>query len=322
MKNKTMRAFITHSFLFLFFYQKEAQGQYFTALEVPGYSSLGINPNIGVNSQGVIYCELSIDTLFKNLLISINFGESWQPVQCPQLNSAQATIVFAANDKIYSYDYEGDTYVSADNGDNWTLVNTTTQVISISFASKTGILVGEKGNKIYVSLDDGASWSQRTIPISTSTFNVYDDGFSDDIYFFYQNELYRSTDFGVSWTLIFNNSQNLPQFDNIYAVFVNPYNGAIYMTPSNTSNYYASFDNGSTWEEQPFIPGSGSLPFSDTGKIYKPGGYYSNDNGQTWIQLNNGASPGFSRIYVVPNADCEKTPQPDSSHKSASCSSA
>jgi uncharacterized repeat protein (TIGR01451 family) len=300
-----MRAFITHSFfLFLFFiYRAEAQSQYFTDIDVPGFP-YGVDiPAIGINSQGIIYSQWTNNSKME-IYRSMNFGESWQLVQCPQNCSTNFRLVYGANDILYYTRSGGETYVSSDNGDNWTLVNALTPV-SIYFATKNGILVGKNEDKIYVSFDNGAIWVQRTIPLSITNSNVlYNDGVSDVIYFFFQNELYRSIDLGNTWTLVFDNSQSLPYFDGISNVFVNTYNGAIYIASgiNNFNNFYVSFDDGLTWEHQPLISQSNYLSFSETGRIYKSNGYYSDDDGQTWFPLDSAPGPNFRKVYAVPGA--------------------
>lgn len=93
---------------------------------------------------------------------------------------------------------------SADNGDTWTPVSTTAStVIRELTTDKAGnwLAVSDTENTLYRSVDNGATWAA----VTTQAVAAYDVELAPNgvaIAVGYQGKMQRSTDFGVTWTLI------------------------------------------------------------------------------------------------------------------------
>jgi photosystem II stability/assembly factor-like uncharacterized protein len=102
--------------------------------------------------------------------------------------------------------------------------------------------------------------------------------------------IYLSTDNGDTWV------QKVATFQFlILSLVINPINGYIFVRTPNTlyGELFRSTDNGENWEKVAFPSPITGVFIIPSGEIYIgtfSGVYYSNDNGDTWINKSNGLS--------------------------------
>jgi len=142
------------------------------------------------------------------------------------------------------------------------------------------------------------------------------------------SELYLSTDNGDTW----NKKSNTPSRNSlIYGVRlqVNPINGLLFLAGDYANGgLFRSNSNGATWVNIMyrvringfFITASGEIyvgcqEFDGVSSYYPSSCYYSNDNGNTWIEKSNGLPDRFAPLdlgtdgilYAGSNSNVEYT---------------
>ncbi len=192
------------------------------------------------------------------------------------------------------------------------------------------ILIGAVSGGIWKSTDGGSSWSPKTdgedqIAFGSMANNgdiVYAGtgeawGNSDAVY---GGGIYKSTDFGDSWTLLSSTTgANIWNFKNILKLAFDP-SGNIYAV-TKSYNYkhgvggyytsgglYESTDGGSSWTKinstsTNYYNGCDVVPISSSIILFatKSGGIFKTTNGGTnWNQVTSGLpSSGFQRIALA-----------------------
>jgi photosystem II stability/assembly factor-like uncharacterized protein len=110
----------------------------------------------------------------------------------------QTGVPFVCNNKIYAYyGYEGDVYVTENNGDSWSCVSESLSQGIDAFNIIGSNLIAANGNGIYHSVDGSATWTAAAKNV-THTKNLAVSGTS--IVAGTTDGLYYSTDNGVNWT--------------------------------------------------------------------------------------------------------------------------
>jgi len=118
------------------------------------------------------------------------------------------------------------------------------------------------------------------------------------------SEIFLSTDNGNSWV----KKNNVISAGPIYSIAINPINGYIFAGAQ--YGMFRSTDKGESWEsitsdmyiEDILITQSGEIYFGIKGNtsMYPVGGvYYSSDNGNTWIQKNNGLPYTYNELHNI-----------------------
>jgi len=119
------------------------------------------------------------------------------------------------------------------------------------------------------------------------------DNFDGDV-------LYLSTNSGDSWT---KKSNRL--FIGIYSLYVSPVND--YLFANTVSGLFRSTDDGASWENIMHYANVTGIIIAASGEIYmgyqkvdvrEAVCYYSNDNGNTWIEKSNGLNDSFQPVAI------------------------
>lgn len=201
-----------------------------------------------------------------------------------------------------------------------------------STASNSVIIAAGVSGGIWRSTNNGTSWVQTSLPsqLNSATCIAQDTraGHQDTWYVgtgesygnstnggnaFYQGDgIYKSTDNGLSWTLL--NSTNTPHaFDNYFSfvhnIAVNSSTGTIYAATINIIK--SSKDGGNTWKLELSSPVNSS--FSDviatqSGQIYasinssveNSGIWKTMDDGQSWTKITPSGFPAtYNRVVIA-----------------------
>lgn len=260
---KKIRQIITFIFALLLLINNPAITNWIKVPEVTGSSCiLPIGDIILVGSNNGVYR-------------SEDNGLSWSYFNIDNPNPG-ITGLAKNEDAIFAGTYNG-VYVSADTGKTWNWTGPSYTILSV-FANDSVVLACIHGGGLFRSENNGATWT----PTDGGTFYSYmvhenkilagtfsgifestDNGATWDFaglpnkmvtslsqntrYFFaanYTHGIYRSEDFGASWTL---SNQGLP-LDSVHAYSVFAY-GSLIFAGFSSNKIYLSRDNGSNWQD-------------------------------------------------------------------------
>jgi photosystem II stability/assembly factor-like uncharacterized protein len=153
---------------------------------------------------------------------------------------------------------------TTDGGNSWISINSGSLIgewsrdvfYPIEFPSiSTGYFFGSKNNKLYKTIDGGASWQPLTLPTGVTRVNMikfYNEniGMFVTLNYIGDNFIYRTYDGGNSWTkLSMVTNRNLHDIEFLPGSFSN-----VWFT--NFDNLYFSDDTGNTWQEVPIVDSS------------------------------------------------------------------
>ncbi len=201
--------------------------------------------------------------------------------------------LFYQGNKIFGLDYDGSMIISSDEGAGWSYGPSQGNVMGITNnGSALFCLTVPNANKIYMSTDNGDSWTHSgTAPTSTTVSNfIFNDivASSSAIYLAsINNGIFKSTDNGSSWNTINTNLQDL----EVRKLTINE-SVLLAITGNDRTGLFLSTDGGSNWA--PVNNGlsnkaiysaaiSGSSFFVST----EDGNYTSTNSGSTWTKINN-----------------------------------
>ena len=175
-------------------------------------------------------------------------------------------------------------------------------------------LAGYTPNRIYRSINNGASWGSAINGPSGQTFiNGIAIAPNGDLWLAGQSpdKIYRSTDNGANWKTGING----PSGQTLISGIAVARNGDLWLSGSTPDDIYKSTDNGATWSSAGISGPSGQraiagIAVAPNGDIWLAGSvpddvYRSTDNGQTWGSGIDGPSlqTRLSGISVAPNGD-------------------
>ena len=166
----------------------------------------------------------------------------------------------------------GGVYKSIDKANNWTLISLGevfsggNAAVKIHPTNPNNYLVSSN-NRIYQSLDGGASWLERYFTNGTGHEFTYSPLNNDIIFHASSSGLFKSTNGGLNWTQIY--------FDSCWDIDFHPTNNnVVYLLKSNPaakrSELFRSDDNGVTWilkDNGWYVPAEFDNAFDRGGKI-------------------------------------------------------
>jgi hypothetical protein len=204
------------------------------------------------------------------------------------------------SDILYGSNFSNQIYVSRNRGYDWTMFGSpvpgggTIKSIAISPLDTSKILCGVKVgpyDRIVKSTNGGATWTQTW----GGTFSYFGkpvefkNSHPDTVYTMGSDSLWRSVDFGSTWSLV----TITTTFDAWCDAEIHPDSANILFVGDFTSGIWKSIDYGATWKHVYFSAGDGEIPsitidhfnhrimyasrYSGGGGILK-----STDGGETW----------------------------------------
>jgi photosystem II stability/assembly factor-like uncharacterized protein len=199
---------------------------------------------------------------FADISTGINGSAAWI---APFFQDAAASnVLYVATDRLFRSTNLGDSWTAISNSFSGAASSVSQSPVNpnnfIAVASETG-----PTSTVWISTNGGVTFQSRSVPgqatyikrvlchpSEPNTMFVLRTGFSAD------NKLYRSTDFGATWTNLSNNLPNIPHSD----LFIDPlYPNEWYV--ANDFGVYRSLNGGSIWErEADGMPITPALHFS------------------------------------------------------------
>ena len=184
--------------------------------------------------------------------------------------------------------------------------------------------LGLYGDGVYFTNDAGATWTARNVGLTGAALNVNSmDVYGPLIYISTDAGIYKSTNDGLNWTLVFEPKNALNQTLPSGAISVDPLvNSTVYAGVFNTdtlgnslasNGVYKSTDAGATWTQlsgmagKPvrdvrFIGANNTLVASVWDESANGGIFTSNDAGATWQAANNGLTSHLvNSVMGTPN---------------------
>jgi hypothetical protein len=276
-----------------------------------------------------IYINTSTGGVYKMLKVARSGGAIADLTNYPGTGTVNGFLVnmFSANSKIYAATSES-VYISSDQGANWSTVGFSgNAVFPISDGTNTAICMSKTGS-FYVTQDDGLSWNNYTLPITSS----YVTSITKDPASTVANPVYYASATlspAVKFTgKLIADPSTLPAYINFNWQSLNgPYGGVISKIQATADGNTlfavvgAAGSNGRLWKYSsgawsqinPVAANGGiydvevdasgnvyALPFLNPQKIYK-----STDLGVTWNPLTSTNLPATSnsiqKIKVLPN---------------------
>ncbi len=148
-------------------------------------------------------------------------------------------------------------YETLDQGATWSIIGTpgtagltttgSIAAIGLSQSAPNTIYVADDAGNVFVTNNDGTSWTQINLPGAAQSVNqlVVDPTNSNSVYavrdIFGPGKVFHSTDGGASWTDISGNLPDLPT----YALALDPTNNILYA--GNDNGVFASNNGGASW---------------------------------------------------------------------------
>lgn len=254
----------------------------------------GPEPMYGLTKFGsVYYAAGKYGALYK----STDAGDSWTSLvptitteTLRQIRFKTGTFGLAAGGSTTTADNLGFLLKTTDGGATWNDVgyNFTLQVYSFAMPTMETWYAGTGNNKLFKTTDAGATFTQQTNPISSTSADFYDMGFADELTGYAASStgnILKTVDGGTTWTLT-----NTP-FGTTTVYGLKVFNAQKVIAVGGSAKAFMTTDGGDNWTALVTnIPGSFfAIGFLDdfTGYI---GGYNSpspvlsktTDGGLTW----------------------------------------
>jgi photosystem II stability/assembly factor-like uncharacterized protein len=202
----------------------------------------------------------------------------------------------------------GGIFRSGDQGANWTGVNngiTNPSIYALGSGPNgsggTNLYAGAFLGDAFRSSDNGASWTSigSGLPVGQANINAFVTTASGTVLAATMNGIYRSTNFGASWTRVF----------TLFGFAFAQHGGTLYAGTSD--GVYRSTNDGVSWtpintgmkfawtRAVAVVPnGSGVTLFAGAGYVLR-----STDNGASWTMVNTGLpTPFVWSLATAPNA--------------------
>ena len=231
---------------------------------------------------------------------STDFGNNWLPFN-NGYNSGSLTNTFMVLDTELFAGNESGVYEFNYKENIWYERNEGMYALGIGCIKyhNNKIYVGTTGGKIYISSDQGFSWSISRV--SDTFASIHSIAFNDDtIYAATNGYLYYSVDQAISWNIC-----NLYTFQ-ISSVSANK--NKLFVGTSGLDGMWLSTDGGTTWNKKnngfinPYIYSIASDSINTYAGTFD-GLYISSDNGDNWIKAINGIS---SSMFVESIEICKQ----------------
>jgi len=262
------------------------------------FSNYNILFSISVSQEGYIFAGGWYDKIFR----STNGGSSWDTLV---VSGDSEQIITSINTDLEDYIFAGtwgdprfdkDVFRSSDNGESWEAVNNGLTDLSITslFVDKgSNLYAGTESGSAFRSLDLGESWIQIGPIISQVNDIIIDE--NNIIFAGTENEVYRSTDLGLSWEY----SSDGITGHNIISLAYNT-NGDIWAVASYVDGgIFRSTDKGLNWTSCGINIIPGTIHCDDSGNVYASSFgdlYRTTDDGNHWTIID---FPATALLYIA-----------------------
>ncbi len=186
-------------------------------------------------------------------------------------------------------------FVSRDDGVSWKVL----PVQPFGFLARSDGVLFASDTGTFVSRDDGERWSVSELPGTTKyTFSLLAEGRDRVIFASTEENVYRSTDDGKSWTQFPDVPVGPPQPSRINGLC--SINGVVFIGFSTAEHgVYRSSDNGATWRQWTVDAGVERMVDGENGHIAVATPdmriFRSTDEGLTWVDVTSGYKYGQMR---------------------------
>ncbi len=283
-------------------YRSVDGGDTFTEIEVPfNYSTVVINSFTSIGQA--FFMGTSYDGVYK----STDNGSTWLPANTGMGPKSVKTLAVTQSSFLVAGAYTAGFYKSTDNGLNWNKSVNGFPAGSLVWTmcnSNNGLLAGT-GDGLYKTTDSGTWWVKLTGENDTINYGtVYGIATRDqEIYaaitYQFNGIVYKSTDFGETWTRSGNGFAPNIQYMRSIAV-----SGNNIVAGSDQGIYYST-DDGNTWilsnQTNGFIQEIAATPNYLYAAVPYQGIYRSADDGITWVNFFNNPF-NFSGITAMDNS--------------------
>ncbi len=239
-------------------------------------------PATTVNSLAISDTDILAGTNL-GIYLSTNKGSDWTALDTTVRN-IKSLIVRGSN--IYAGTISGGLFLSTNFGTSWTNTGLPTTYI-YSLAATDGNIFAGTLSGIFISTDNGTTWSQVNTGLISTIVNAFAVRGANILAGTYYGGVYRSPDNGINWTQVNAGLTN----KWIYAFAVR---GSNLFAGSYGSGVFLSTDTGSSWTQISNGLTNGnvlSLLATDTNifvATHGGGVYVSTNDGSNWTQANNG----------------------------------
>lgn len=261
--------------------------------QTPLDSVTSLDHSLAINSSNHVF----VGTLGHGVFRSKDRGETWINILD---GFGPRSIVINSEDHIFAAKDQA-LMRSLDGGQTWELL------LILSFSANIRSMVFDKNGILYVgshvgdefsggvlrSDDNGDTWVKTNLP---DTLGIWDLVINSDGEILAGTNwgVYRSSDKGASWIPANTGLNDLP----VTSLAINPINGDMYVS-IDIDALYRSTDNGQTWNPTSLTkPMVTDIVFNSHGHIFAAigifgtgtpeGVFYSQDNGESWTQINQG----------------------------------
>lgn len=227
-----------------------------------------------------------VGTSYDGVWRSSDFGDNWIGFWYPDSSNRFVSCLEKNNNDVWSSFFYGTSYRTTNNGNDWeekSIGLSSSTIYEIFKTSNGNILTGTTAG-IHLSTDGGINWER--VSVDYKTVRTFTETSNGEILAF-GNRIYKSTNQGHSWQLIFNNHPN-----TIYAS-IKGSNNILFYTADN--GIFKSADNGLTWQLSLYQQNSFFFDISSNTN----GDVFVNSNSKIYRTTNNGLN--WVNIYTSPD---------------------
>jgi hypothetical protein len=238
--------------------------------------------------SGDIYSFAVIDTLLfaasGDVIVTTNNGENWKSVRTGIAGYVSAVV--AKDTNLFAGTLSGTIFLSTNRGALWARVAETglpaAEIYALGLNGSK--LVAATNNTIFVSTDDGITWTENNEGLTGLIINTASISGSN-IVSGTDHGIYISTNSGQSWFHSIGPIQNSP-VTSLCSIDTHLFAGTY------GTGIYCSTNNGLSWSSAGFWSAGTMVALDNTlfAGIYGGGVYRSTDFGMNWTPANNGLS--------------------------------
>ncbi|MFZ4590996.1 MAG: T9SS type A sorting domain-containing protein, partial [Ignavibacteria bacterium] len=212
------------------------------------------------------------------IYLSTNNGANWD-----SLNNIIAETLFANGTNVYAGTASG-AFRSSNNGANWTNIGLNNQNVTSFTVSGTNLYAGTYGGAIFLSTDNGVSWTRLTNGLTNNFILTLASSGSIIVagaeHYPVTGGVYLSTNSGTSWSLA-----GLSNYD-IYSLAIS---GTNILAGTSQNGVYLSTNYGSNWTE---LNNGMQIPNTVWGLTFSGTNLYANTTNGLFLSTNSGINWG------------------------------